>query len=77
MMYGSICYSIRFLLSSSHVAVLFIGGTQPLGFASQEPFGVYLWHAYVPPGDGPWPMSAVHHVTHIPWFHEQDVNTNY
>ena len=35
-------------------------GAQPLGFATLQPFGIYPWQAYVPCGDGLWPMSGVH-----------------
>ena len=54
-------------------------GAQPLGFASVQPFGVYLWQAYVPPGNDLLPMAGVykvaappttssrveHHTTHV------------
>ena len=35
-------------------------GAQPLGFAPLQPFGAYLWQAYVQPGDGHWPTPAMH-----------------
>ena len=37
-------------------------GAQPLGFAPLQPFGVYLWQAYVQPGDGHWSMPGMHRV---------------
>ena len=38
-------------------------GAQPLLFAMPQPYGVYPWHAYVPPGDGPWRIPRVQQVT--------------
>ena len=38
-------------------------GAQPLGFAPLQPLGVYLWQAYVQPGDGHWPTQSMHRVT--------------
>ena len=37
-------------------------GAQPLGFAPLQPFGVYLWQAYVQPGDGHWSTPGLHRV---------------
>ena len=37
-------------------------GTQPLGFAPLQPFQVYLWQAYVQPGDGHWSTPGMHRV---------------
>ena len=37
-------------------------GAQPLGFASLQPFGAYLWQAYVQPGDGHWSKPGMHRV---------------
>ena len=37
-------------------------GAQPLGFAPLQPLGVYLWHAYVQPGNGHWPTPSMHRV---------------
>ena len=37
-------------------------GAQPLGFAASQPFPVYPWQAYMPPGDGQWPIPGVLHV---------------
>ena len=34
------------------MADTFTMGAQPLGFATLQSFKVYLWQAYVPPGDG-------------------------
>ena len=33
---------------------------QLLAVAPLQPLGVYLWHAYVQPGDGHWPMPGMH-----------------
>ena len=41
-------------------------GTQPLRIVTLQPFGVYPWQAYVPPGDGMWPMPGVHIVADPP-----------
>ena len=35
-------------------------GAQPLVFASLQPFGAYLWQAYVQPGDDHWPTPGMH-----------------
>ena len=35
-------------------------GTQPLGFASLQPFTACLWQAYVHPGDGLRPIQGMH-----------------
>ena len=37
-------------------------GTQPLGFAPLQPFGVYPWQAYVQPGDGHQSTPGMHRV---------------
>ena len=37
-------------------------GAQPLGFAPWQPFGVYLWQAYVQPGDGHRSTPGMHRV---------------
>ena len=37
-------------------------GAQPLGFAPLQPLEVYLWQAYVQPGDGHWPTPCMHRV---------------
>ena len=37
-------------------------GAQPLGFAPWQPFGVYLWQAYVQPVDGHWSTPGMHQV---------------
>ena len=37
-------------------------GAQLLGFASWQPFGVYPWQAYVPPGDGHRSTPGMHRV---------------
>ena len=37
-------------------------GAQPLGFGPLQPIGVYLWQAYVQPGDGYWSMPGMHRV---------------
>ena len=35
-------------------------GAQLLGLAPLQPFGVYLWQAYVQPGDGHQSMPGMH-----------------
>ena len=37
-------------------------GAQPLGFAPLQPFGAYLWQAYVQPGDVNWLTPGMHRV---------------
>ena len=37
-------------------------GAQPLVFAPLQPFGIYLWQAYLQPGDGHWPTPGMHRV---------------
>ena len=37
-------------------------GTQQLGFAPLQPFGVYPWQAYVQPGDCHWSTPCMHRV---------------
>ena len=37
-------------------------GAQPLGFASLQPLGVYLWQAYVQAGNGHQPTPSMHRV---------------
>ena len=37
-------------------------GVQPLGFAPLQPLGVYLWQAYVLPGDDHQPIAGIHRV---------------
>ena len=44
----------------SHVLMYSPLEVQPLGFAMLQPMGVYPWQAYMPPGDGLWPMPGVY-----------------
>ena len=44
-------------------------GAQPLGFAPLQPLGVYLWQAYVQPGDGHWPTPSMHTEWLLPPLH--------
>ena len=55
-----------FMLSCSHVAVVFTSGGLTSGVCTPQPFRVYLWQAYVPPGDGLWSLPGVHWVTDFP-----------
>ena len=34
-------------------------GAHLFGHAMQQPYGLYLWQVYVPPGDGLWPTPGV------------------
>ena len=37
-------------------------GTQPLGFATSQPFGAYHWQAYMSPDDSLGPTLGIHQV---------------
>ena len=37
-------------------------GAKQLGFAPLQPLGLYLWQAYVQPGNGHWPTPGLHRV---------------
>ena len=52
-MYVGACYGVCFLFGGSPVDAIFTYGAQPLGFVSLQPFGAYLWQAYVHPCDFP------------------------
>ena len=54
------CFQVFMWLPCSQV------GPQLLGLTSPQPFKMYPWQAYGPPGDGPWPTSGVHHVAAPP-----------
>ena len=45
-----------------NVAAMFTNKGSTLGLTLSQPFRLYPWHAYVPPGAGPWPMPGVHQV---------------
>ena len=48
------CSGVCFLLSGAKLDAMHSPmGTQPLGFAPLQPFGVYPRQAYMQPGDGP------------------------
>ena len=47
-------------VSGSHLAAMFTYRVQQLGIATQQPFRVYPWQAYMSPGNGLWPMPGVH-----------------
>ena len=41
------------------MAAMFTSGGLTIRVYNMQPFRVYPWQAYVPPGDGPWLMSGV------------------
>ena len=53
-------YGVGVLLHDSDVPEISTNGAQALGFALCQPFEVYTWQAYVPPGVGLWPMPWAH-----------------
>ena len=63
MLYVGAWYGACFLLSGSHVAVIFSSGGSTTGVAISQPYGVYPWQAFVPLDVGLWPIPVVHRVT--------------
>ena len=58
-MFG-VCSGICFLLSGAMLDAISTLGSSTFGFAPLQPLGVYLWQAYVPPGDGHQPTPVMH-----------------
>ena len=60
-MFG-VCSGDYFLLSGAMLDAISTLGAKPMGFAPLQPLGVYLWQAYVQPGDGHQPTPGMHRV---------------
>ena len=60
--YVGVCFVVCFLLLGTQWDAVFTYGSQPLGFAPLQPFGIYPQQAYVKPGDGHQSMPGMHRV---------------
>ena len=60
-MFG-VCSGVCFLLSGAMLDAIFTPGGSSIGVCTPAPPGIYLWKAYVQPGDGHQPTPSMHGV---------------